>query len=243
MSHGTKPYGHAAAQSIIYGVQDMSELAVRLGSFDTFDRLGNVFWMDGFGSGLNKWNLSSSDANSGVRLTTLYCKNGAFSARLYTSATAAFWASMTHYLAWQVASKVGLEVSFTNQPVDVYIQFIWYAYYTPSREYYTIRYNTATGDLQYFGNDFLWHTFATGVHFYGRDYHFNTIKLIVDLTTRRYVRVKANDAIYDLRAFAPASWAYAGLNFNYIGIMMTNQANTARAIYVDDAIATLNEPP
>jgi hypothetical protein len=218
-----------------------AELAVRLGSINTYDRLGNVIFMDSFENGLNKWNLEDEGGGSGVKLTTKYCKNGAFAAKLYTAAGVNYWARMTHYLAWQVVSKVGLEVSFTSYPTDVYIQFTWYAYYDPSREEYSIRYDTATGVLQYLGSDVAWHTFATGVHFYDRDYHFNTIKLILDLINRKYARAKANDAVYDLSAYAPATYAYTGLNFNYVGIRLGNQAVTANAIYADDVIVTQKE--
>ena len=242
MPHGGPDYGVGAPKATVYSLQDMAELAVRLGSIVSFDRRGDVVWLDDFESGIKKWEINASDADSGVAISSDYCNRGANSAKVYASAGVDRWAAMAHYFALPVKSKVGFEVAFTIYPPDVHLNFILYPYFDPTREYYEVRHDRTLKILQYYGSDGTRHTFATGVNLYGRDYHFNQAKLVIDLATKKYVRFLLNDVTYDLSAYAPPSWSYSGAAFVYAGIRMINQTANARTIYVDDAIVTQNEP-
>ena len=55
MGHGYPDYGTQGPVSTVHSIQDLGELAVRLGSIVTFDRRGNVLWLDGFDSGIGAW--------------------------------------------------------------------------------------------------------------------------------------------------------------------------------------------
>ena len=55
MTHGVQDFGASSGQNSTYGLTDLGELAVRLGSPVSFDRRGDVVMMETFEDGLDAW--------------------------------------------------------------------------------------------------------------------------------------------------------------------------------------------
>jgi len=242
MAHGTKPYGHATAQNIIYGVQDMGELAARLGSIDTFDRRGNIIFTDDFECGhLTKWIRTLAGPLSTITLRTLYARSGAFSARLYAGPVATNSAEINHFMPYPVLGKVGVEAWYCLPGLaNAYLYHGFYLYDGVNITYYLIRYNPSTGNVDVYDNVPGWQTFAVGLNIMTPGGFF-VFKLVQNLATGRYVRCILNENEYDLSAYT----AFFNANPTLASLVVTISAyniTQALLVYADDVIVTQNEP-
>jgi hypothetical protein len=219
-----------------------AELAVRLGAIMSHERRGQVIWFDDFESGhLNKWYQATVGANSTIGLSTAYCRNGAFSARLYAGASNGDFAEIDHFLPYPTLSKVGLE-SWISLPGsgNAYVYTGFYLYDGTNIHYFCIRYNPSTENVDVCDSDEAWQTFASGIELVG-DHAFFIIKLVIDLVTNVYVRCLINEEVYDLSAYAASVSENAEKPSMVVRYKAYDVANAIN-LYVDDVIVTQNEP-
>ncbi len=231
-----------APRTTVYGGIDLAELAARLSSIVTFDRRGDVIWLDGFEGGLGAWIKGATIGADYPTWSTVYKRNGAFSCKLATSATTDFLSYITHYMAVPTVSKLGLEFSFTLSTSNTILECSLYYYDGATRAYYAVRYNQPDKTLEYYGTDMNWHVFATGVNPYPREYAFNTLKLVVDLEAMEFVDVILNSEPYSMAGLIPWNAGAVVSPFLQVQIKLQNPADAAKVSYVDDVIITQNEP-
>jgi len=81
MAHGQPDYGMYTLANTIYRLTDMGELAARLGSINTYDRRGDVIFLDSFESGLTAWSPSSACTGSDLVQSAKHARSGGFSAK------------------------------------------------------------------------------------------------------------------------------------------------------------------
>jgi hypothetical protein len=112
MVHGHPDWGEGAIVSTIYRVMDLGELAVRLGSIDTFDRRGNVIFLENFEAGYLKWATSINGTGSSVSLVAGIARSGEHSCLLVGGPGVGRFADVTRSVAIPVIGKLGGEISF-----------------------------------------------------------------------------------------------------------------------------------
>lgn len=222
--------------------QDISltELAVRNGSYNTFDRRGRVIWQDSFEDGLQKWAVSATGLAE-VNLTTVYARSGSVSARMYNPAAETVQLSKT--VPWAAQNRFGYEKSFIqdsatgNDKFKIEItaydganshggQIIWN--HTLERLYYM---NSAGAEV----------LIDTGVTL-DSYLDFNTLKLVIDPEIRQYARVILNGYAYSLKNI-PLYTAVAAVapKVECITTLQTVDGASPATVYVDDAIITRDE--
>jgi len=242
MSHGYPDWGIYAPKKTTYSLPDLAELAVRLGSIVTFDRRGDVIFLDDFESGIQKWVFTGTGIGAAAENSAESARNGRYSAKITTGDAVGDYARLTRYSFPPVLSKIGFEISFTSSAHAQYLQWgIGYYDGTNVHEGH-IRFDVQNSNLQYYGDDAAWHIFATNIRVYGVTYLFHTIKLVIDIENDKYVRFLFDEKSYDLSAYA-LNVAGSALLPNlglYIEVVTNLAANLS--IYVDDAINTQNEP-
>lgn len=242
MTHGHPDYGIGAPLSTIYPVLDIGELATRLGSPDTFDRRGNVMWLYSFEDTLKHWYPSSAPAWTGVEQSDEAARSGAFSCKLITPNAAGTYRYIGKYFPLPVPSRIGHEFSYA-----MYLQ-IKYIYLETSfmdadgKDQFILRYDRYSKTLAYLNSSNAYTNLA-GTPSHNLLYHaWNTIKLVVDYDTKKYVRALLNNFSWDLSAIAgyfdsgvytPAMW---------IQIKIENRDTGEHYVYIDDVILTQNEP-
>lgn len=239
-------------QGPLYTSTDIAELAARLGSIVTFDRRGNVLWMDDFEDNINKWlGAGFSGVGGSVSLSTVRARNGASSARLITGNLIGDTAQLQKVLPYPYLSRIGFEISFTAN-LHLSEHFLRYLIWHGTHYYMaTVRIIPPLGSatlqaeavnrLQIVDNTLGWvdiDNVPMGAP------EFNTVKLVSNPTVpRRYERLILNSREYDLRAYsleqAVASEAYEMWFISRI----TTGVNANETAYADDAIITQNEPP
>ena len=242
MAHGTPDWGVTAGAVTTYQLTDLAELAVRLGSIDTFDRRGDVIWLDSFADGLNKWGSLASGTGAAVGLSVARARNGQFCALLTAGSDASRSAEIGRLIALPVLSRLGCEVSFSlgsaidllDLVVDVFDgtnQVEYYVWWDADAE--TLNYLDVNGDAV---------ILATGVDPWRSATLFHTWKVVVEASAREWVRVILDDRQYSLAGVAgyvigPGSDRYLRLT-----VRLWGHAGENDTVYVDDPIITQNEP-
>lgn len=242
MPHGTPDWGHVGPKSTIFGLDDLGEHAVRLGSPVVWDRRGNVILMDTFEHGLAQCSGLGTGANWDVALEGGYAWQGAFCAKLTTGDDAGDEAYIRYKHGLPVNSQLGLEFTFAldkltrsmrwqitrNAAPGAYLALVWY-------------------DFQ---NDWLWCRpgvgpevkFGLGVDLAAEAWH--TGKLVADYSTvpPRYVRFILNDRKWDLTAHELDPVPGGPEQELWWDAIHVTNVDENKAAYVDNVIFTQNEP-
>ncbi len=242
MAHGYPDYGVGAPKKTTYTLSDMAELAARLGSIVTFDRRGDVVWLDDFEAGLEKWAPVIVGTGAALTNSPEAARSGGFSAKLTLGDAIDDQTGFVKYMGLPTLSKVGFEISFTIASAlshlgwrifmldGTYQHEAYIRYYESGSELKYLDQNNVYQHLAYIGN--LWHA----------SYCWHTAKLVVDHINHKYVRFLINENAIDMSAlpyYHPLSGVSPVYSFRYYA---ANGIIGNRSVYADDAIITQNEP-
>lgn len=220
-----------------------AELAVRLGSPVAYEQRGSVIFKDSFEHGLTRFTASTLGAGSSVTLSSDFSAHRGFSAKLHTS-TASFsraridtWLYNLHPL-----TPFGYEVSFFPQPWDWdRIEFI--AWIDTGTRWLRLGVRIFRDPRRTEVHDAAsWTLIPGSENRMELSRHLNTVKLIVNPATEKYLRLYQNADLFDLSAFTLPASAHIGPPRIYLEI--TNFGTTIRPsdIYIDNIILTTREP-
>ena len=219
-----------------------AELAVRLGSIDSHDRRGQVIFMDDFECGhLNKWRRVTNGTLSAVSLSTIHCRNGAFSMYMYAGAANGSYSLVQHTMPQPTLKKVGFEAwyNFLNVNHNAYLDHTLYLYKGAVVVTFTIRYNANTKQVAYLDDGGAPQVFAINLDMED-PYHSHGFKLVVDLLAEKYVRCIINQIEYDLSTFA-AQVSGNATKPCLVANVLNHDVTEEQGIWVDDVIITQNE--
>jgi len=241
MVHTLPDYTTKYKTSTITAIADNAELAARLGSIDTFDRRGNVIWMDNFEGTTLLWRINGGAGYTCV-LNATYALTGSQSCKMTTGGVAANnWATIYRTLAYPVACNIGFEISSTYHEDILY--YYWYMhFYTGALDIFPfIRYDDTNNVLQYYDRVGAWQTFATDVNMEMTSESFNTCKLVANFVDMEYERFIYNDVTYDLSGIALN--AMNNLLPSRLGVYFGIVADGVKVLntWADSAIVTQNE--
>lgn len=242
MPHGTPDWGLVGPKSTTYGLDDLGELAVRLGSPHLYDRRGDTLLLTDFHNGIGAWENTSVDGNHSVHLYTGHSRQGSYSVQLYPGAGPNFDCALIFEVAPPVSSALGMEISFSLDGMTRYID-LEIKYYNGVRYYHAIlRYDNATNRVMYWNDTGNWTVLAMGVVLDGSEQPIHVMKLVVDMATQEYIRCIIDNTTYLM----------TGLRMHNVGpipsilvmfyINLTTMGAAIGEIYVDNIIITQNEP-
>ena len=228
-----------------YGGLDISlaELAARNGSINTFDRRGQVMWMDSFEDGMQKW-LTSTSGTAYILATTAMARTGQNSCKMYNPA--AETCQLIKGLPYASESPFGLEVSFSRDlpggTANLKIEFEVDVYNGLVSKTGKLIYDEDATSLYYLdstGADVL---LSNAITIAPADINFNTVKLVIDSINNKYVRGIFNGYTFDMSTFGLFSAAAVG-GKRLLSIVNCNTADGANpgTAYVDDFIVTTDE--
>ena len=226
----------------IWSVVDLGELAVRLGSIVSFDRRGDVVWMDGFEDGILKWVTLASGTGAAVAVSPEKARNGGHSAKLTTGSSGIYTAEITHYSPFPLLSKFGIEMHATIND-DLSALYLTLDIFDGSDMIRAqIAYEPSTNKLYYQNSAGAMVEFASGVDLYAYDYLFHAFKLVVNGVDEEYVRLIVDGTEYSLADIAVRKTTNATGAHLEVRITAVGDSGGNYSIYVDDVIITQNEP-
>ncbi len=243
MAHGTPDWGVTAGAVTTYQLTDLGELAARLGSIVTFDRRGDVVFLDSFEDGLVHWLPSVAGAGSVADLTTAKTRHGLYAARLVAGAAVGRYGLLEWYGAVPVMGRFGWECSFslpsTIGSLDVILGVrdgttFWRGW---------IQWDDATNELKYVDAAYSYQVIRSGVELDHNANTFHVLKVVLDVEAGEYVRVILDDTEDDLSGIpcyqSASTWAPLFLN----SVQVSGRAAATSTVYLDSVILTQNEPP
>ena len=240
--HGAPDWSKYRPDSVTFPVEDLAELAVRLGSIVSFDRRGDVFWMDDFENGLSGWRKLTSGAGAAVATSSTKARNGGYSTKLTSGVTASRYAGISHYLPFPHLSKWGFEChAAINASIEELRLSVRLNDGTTWHDFW-VKYDHLNTRLQYFAPGSAWTTFATNVDLLHSDDLFLALKLVVNLNAKSYARLITNETTYDMSSLLPSTYnetLTAHLNYQ---IRATGNTDDNAVTYIDDVIITQDEP-
>ena len=242
MAHGTPDYGGAGPKSTTYFLQDMAELAVRLGSPVNLDRRGEVIALIAFGSGWQGWIGTGSGVGFAGYISSKEPLHGNCHAVLKTGNVLNDNYAMGSQIFYPAPGPAGVEGSFI--PVANLLNFdvLAQAFTGAVTTLFGARYLHTTGKLQV--NDAVagWVEIGSpGVQFQAMSCY-SYLKMVVDLTTGYYVRVIFNGQGFTPTAYQGISSATAVRKSLWTGVAVYTGAAASIEVPVGHVIVTQNEP-
>lgn len=240
MAHGQPDYGAQAAKQTVFGQADLAEAAARLGSVVTFDRRGDVIALDDFECGEDKWERIALGADPIAELSSVTSRSGGLSMALAPASVIGSTALMRDFFPYPVLSRVGFEISFAyNGNLSPYLFHLELHDGTDDHEA-QVRYTQATQIFEINDNG-VWRTVLTRA-IMTNDYLFNTIKIVADFTTDRWVRLIFNENDIPLSQYSLLVGGGAAPVYIMAYIHVTTPLAASNPAYFDDFILTQNEP-
>lgn len=220
----------------------LGELAVRLGSPVSFDRRGNVMFMDTFEYGLNKWVIGGSGLAYKAIPSVDYTISGGIAAKLVAGSTLYHRVDITKDFRGQPASVFGFETAFMVWTDCDYFQLDGF-WSSEALEYWGgLRYDRANEQWQYGDDTTGWTAFLESWDVLVTTNMFHNVKVVIDATTGLYVRAIVDGVETDLSAYSLRSVTVAGDALLQPRLRFTGLDANNDECYVDNVIITVNEP-
>ncbi len=218
------------------------ELAARLGSIKSFDKRGEILFMDDFEDTTLKWEVDGSGTGWAVARSNAFAKTKDYSMKLTAGNAEDNAAYMDHYHYFPVKKSIGAELSFALgsdlKIIETTLHLYSGAYYYAA----SCRYWPQLDKLYVEHAPSGWVEVASDVDLYEHDNLFHALKIVIDLDTEKWVRVMLNDVEYDVSA--ESIWKATNTTTPYLfnRIQLYNNAAGNHYAYIDDVVLTQNEP-
>jgi len=242
MPRGAPDYGNVTAANPLHRLDDMAELAARLGSVDVFDRSGNVIYLDTFSQGKPQWADATYGSGAAVSLTTERAASPPFSVKMTTGQDEEQAAVISLEIAYHHLCKMGLEYSITHHVDQVNHVMHFYHRDGTTRYLYRILFDVSNGKIYVTHSDGAYKKFAEGLNLKSDAFVFNQVKLVVDTENNQYTRLTFNDETWLLDDYAPLATAESSVPYIEALIQIGGPAGSNLDHYVDNVIITQNEP-
>jgi len=240
--HGLPDWGLVGPRQQTYGLDDVGEAAVRLGSPISYDRRGDVIWFEDWRGGLVRVVSGWAGAGGAADLVTTVPVHSPFCIRLTGGSTLARQAYLSRNLPLGYLTVQGLEVWFRpeyhNELIVVELTRAAIPWYASAR----IRIDIPNDQLSYYNDLGGYTVFLNGIGITEFESGDSVLKLVVDFVNNTYVRVLLNGVTHLLTDIPVRVTGYAGGAVNQLVVTTTSEPLENSKLYLSLLVATQNEP-
>ena len=244
MGHTAPDWGIAGTTATIYRVDDLGELAARLWSPSTYDRSGNVIWMDDFVKYLNRWSKIGTGTGHDAYIDGDLAHHGDHSCKLITGDATGNYEYILHYHPEPKLSKVGIEWwwTLTEGADEQYMYWVLKVAGKTCTVKLRFLYADELWSIEYANDAGGWTELAAGLDYRTGSTMFHANKLVADLVDEQYVRLSIDGTDYDMSDIPiyTDTGETQGWMSVQIGIVTAGDSNLS--MWVDSVILTQNEP-
>jgi len=221
----------------------LAEHAARLGSINTFDRRGNVIFLEDFQGSLAKVIPSTNGVGASVSISNQRARHGAFSCKMVTGDVEGDWANVQIICPYPVLGKFGFEIAWNMGDADLLDSIqLWLQLYDGSYyRYITLHWDTTDKDWWWFGSG-GWVDLGEFQNLHAGDTLFHITKVVFDFEALMGVRVMSNDKVIDVSAQDCYSVPSAAAPKLAAAVNITAKTNANATAYLGHMIITQNEP-
>ena len=243
MGHTLPDYTTKYKLAKVFSSVDMNELAARLGSIDTFDRRGNVMFIEDFEATTVCWNMTAEDETGSVAIDDTTHRHGNQSIKIYPGTVAGKEADLENIFPVRQYGNIGIEFAFSYSAFIGVCDFRLWKYNGVNSYRGELRFDQVNNKLQYLNSGGTYTDLATNINLLASSLTFNIIKLVVDFTNFNYKRVICDETEYsveDIPIYMTASSTYHQI---FVCVRVTSVDMPFHgSVWVDDFILTENEP-
>ena len=225
-----------------FSLQDMGELAARLGSVSVFDRRGEVLWYDNFSYGMGGFATGAFGTGSSVALSSIYTHRFPFSLLLRSGSTSALTALIEKFIGTFGSPRFGIELGFAYGSNADYIQVLLGANQFGSAYKGILRIFADTGIIKVLDENAVYRTVGTCFTFITDPPSFLNIKLVIDFELNKYIRLMVNSQSFDLTPYDIRNDGDASVGQVHIAVYNVGDNGQNSNMYVSYIIVTANEP-
>lgn len=220
----------------------ISEIAARLGSPVTYDRVGNVVLIDRFDYGLGGWELYTSGEGAYIAPTVERFFSSKMSVKLVAGKTDYRYARIARCFSGIGNSRYGI---YCRALFPVKPEFFVMA--LEKRDGYTdyvakIRLNFDQNSIDYLDRNNQFVKFGDLRKIWGALTNFVALKLVVDFYTNTYVRFFLDDLVFDLSGIEFFRYSVESPVVLFCVLELVSHGGENDWAYVDDFVFTVNEP-
>lgn len=241
MVHGAPDNYNVKPMSSVYRLNDMAELAVRLGGLSSIDRLGEVLDYEDFTESLGKGTVVLSGTGAIAEISGDKFRSAGYSLKMIGGSNSGQSAYYGIHLPYPVLSKFGFESWFYIDSNVKNIQ-LHFSHYNGSKErLYWIMFDVDNERLRYYDQDGNWQNIVTPVNFLSTNQPFLACKYIMDLNNNKFMRLRLLGNTYDLSDFLPYSSNDTTVPSIIMSVIIYSMPGENGIIYLDNMILTQNE--
>ena len=241
MAHGQRDWSNIGADKLVFAMNDMAELAARLGSPVTFNREGNVLFVSAFEHGLAGFGLTPAGTDAEIITSAMWSRSGGYSCKLVAGKATLFYAQLYKTFPYPTMGKFGFELSFLLDTDVTQLDVELWIYDGTYQTIYVVRYDPAADVVKVRTSAASYPTVVSDVALSASVTIFHTLKLVVNSVTRQYERLLLNNSEYDLTAYSGYSIDNPVQAKMQIRVTDTGVVNKNAVVYLDDLILTQNE--
>lgn len=242
MPRGQPDYGLYAVKEVTASISDMGEVAARLGSIVTYDKRGDVVDFDNFEGSIRRWGGDPPVGAFYARQDSTSVRSGSQAIRLHTSNVLNEAATIGKDLNVLVSQRLGHEISFSNLNNNCTLMVYLALFGDPTRYEGEVKIDNVPPTLSILTAPLIYTKIADIGSVIRTAMTFQTVKIVVDLATLRYVRLLFGNTEYDISAYGLSPSPAVQFPTISIGAWIENRAAIGGDCWLDDSIFTQAEP-
>jgi len=242
MAHGSPDWSKYLRNSRRFSVQDLGEMAARLGSPDTFDRRGEVLFYDVFDHGLTSWNLDYHGTGAVASIVASGTIYSGYAAQLTPGTDGDMFTQLLKYVGAYQANRCGIEAAFTMLHGSYQFSIGVTVFDGVNQHYFSIGVDAVNNQLFY--EDYVPHHIVLDniPQPWGQPSPQHYLKIVGDASLNRYIRAIYDGREYDMSGIVPSLLPNSSTPQLGLSLQATGTAGAFLASTVSHAIVTLNEP-
>lgn len=242
MPRGAPDYSNVRAYGPVHRLDDMAELAARLGSPNTHDRRGRVVMLETFEHGLGGWDATGYGTGSSIVPTPDVFRSGPFGLKMVAGSDGASAAKIVRRVPYPELSKFGVEISFMIEAHTYYIDVVLSRMDGTDEHQFYVRYDNTALEIQVKDTDGNFETVWEDIDLGSTRPVFQTVKVVADFETDYFVRVQVNDEQVSLPTYPAYIFANPDNSHARVDVKLWGEAAYNGFSYFDDIILTQAEP-
>lgn len=241
MPRGAPDYSNVRAYGPLKRLDDMAELAARLGSPVTHERSGRIVYFDSFEEGMASWQTAANGTGASVAVSAENKRHKAFSVKMVAGSDGGASVQMARAFPYPTLNKYGLEFSLMLEHTPLYL--IWTLARRDGAEEHQFQCMYTPGDKEIVvtipGGSSV--AIKEDIELFVGSGLFHTFKLIVDFENNVYEALIINEERIELGEYEPYTFDYVSSPHTNVIITLYGNAGDNDTAYIDDVILTQAE--
>lgn len=241
MVHGVRDDADVIKEQWTFNLQDLAELAVRLGAIPSVDRRGDVVYQNDFSGGMGGLTFAQTGGGGVHFYINEPSLTGGVALRCYSGEGPEGTAELYYNIVVPTIGGMAFELTWLQESGLDYIILLFYVYDGDELCYYSLKLDCIAGVLSVWDSPGAWVQIGVSASLKSTTLFWQTTKLVVDAHNRGYLRFLLNDVEYDLSDYAPRVSADSTNPVTIAGVVFVSLGIDPAIIYLDNVIVTVNE--